>query len=145
MNKHTIGDLYQMQSLPLSAKIRMTQYRIREWVNIMGMTAFTSVSAAEGQHCFITYRKEMYRNIGAVYVRIPGRNTRRSGEFMKQHENVEIIRPKMNFRQIILKYGYPMIGKKWQAAYMAQGGIWRSWQNGRKIQEVEKSFPITVI
>ena len=36
MNKHTIGDLYQMQSLPLSAKIRMTQYRIREWVEYYG-------------------------------------------------------------------------------------------------------------
>lgn len=36
MNKHTIGDLYQMQSLPLSAKIRMTEYRIRQWVDYYG-------------------------------------------------------------------------------------------------------------
>ena len=36
MNKHTIGDLYQMQSLPLSAKIRMAEYRIREWVDCYG-------------------------------------------------------------------------------------------------------------
>ena len=33
MNKHTMSDLYQMQFLPLSIKIRMTQYRIREWVD----------------------------------------------------------------------------------------------------------------
>lgn len=39
MNKHTISDLYQMQSLPLSAKIRMTQYRIREWVDCYGCRA----------------------------------------------------------------------------------------------------------
>lgn len=37
MNKHTMSDLYQMQSLPLSVKIRMTQYRIREWVDYYGM------------------------------------------------------------------------------------------------------------
>lgn len=36
MNKHTIGDLYQMQSLPLAAKIRMTEYRIRQWVDYYG-------------------------------------------------------------------------------------------------------------
>lgn len=36
MNKHTIGDLYQMQSLPLSAKIRMTEYRVREWADWYG-------------------------------------------------------------------------------------------------------------
>ena len=36
MNKHTMSDLYQMQSLPLSMKIRMTQNRIREWVDYYG-------------------------------------------------------------------------------------------------------------
>lgn len=36
MNKHTMGDLYQKQSLPLSAKIQMTEYRIREWVDHYG-------------------------------------------------------------------------------------------------------------
>lgn len=35
-NKHTMNDLYQMQSLPLSAKIRMTARRINEWVNEFG-------------------------------------------------------------------------------------------------------------
>lgn len=35
-NKHTMIDLYQMQSLPLSAKIRMTQNRINGWVDEFG-------------------------------------------------------------------------------------------------------------
>ena len=35
-NKHTMTDLYQMQSLPLSAKIRMTQNRINWWVDEFG-------------------------------------------------------------------------------------------------------------
>ena len=37
MNKHTMSDLHQMQTLPLSIKIRMTQRRIREWVDYYGM------------------------------------------------------------------------------------------------------------
>lgn len=36
MGAHTITDLYQMQSLPLSAKIVMTQRRIVDWVNEYG-------------------------------------------------------------------------------------------------------------
>ena len=36
MDKHTIGDLHQMQSLPLAAKIQMTERRIREWVEHYG-------------------------------------------------------------------------------------------------------------
>ena len=35
-NKHTMTDLYQMQSLPLSAKIQMTARRITEWVDRFG-------------------------------------------------------------------------------------------------------------
>ncbi len=36
MGKHTIGELHQMQSLPLSAKIKMTERRVREWVEYYG-------------------------------------------------------------------------------------------------------------
>lgn len=35
-NKHTMTDLYQMQSLPLSGKIKMTKRRIDEWVDRFG-------------------------------------------------------------------------------------------------------------
>ena len=35
-NKHTLTDLYQMQALPLSAKIRMTKYRITQWIEEYG-------------------------------------------------------------------------------------------------------------
>ena len=31
-----MSDLHQMQTLPLSIKIRMTQRRIREWVDYYG-------------------------------------------------------------------------------------------------------------
>ncbi len=53
----------------------------------------------------------MYPEISAVYVdtRLEYPEIR---EFVKRQENVEIIRPKMNFRQVIIKYGYPMIGKE---------------------------------
>ena len=112
MNKHTISDLYQMQSLPLSAKIRMTQYRIREWVDCYGDDGvYVSFSGGKDSTVLLHIAREMYRNIGAVYVDT-GLEYPEIREFVKQHENVEIIRPKMNFRQIIIKYGYPMIGKE---------------------------------
>ena len=36
VNRHTISDLYQMQSLPLDAKVRMTARRIDDWVAAFG-------------------------------------------------------------------------------------------------------------
>ena len=35
-SKHTISDLYQMQAMPLNIKIRMTEDRIRGWIDEYG-------------------------------------------------------------------------------------------------------------
>ena len=35
--KHTLGELKQMQSLPLEIKIKMTERRIEEWVKEFGI------------------------------------------------------------------------------------------------------------
>lgn len=112
MNKHTISDLYQMQSLSLAAKVQMTQYRIREWVDYYGDDGvYVSFSGGKDSTVLLHIVREMYQNIGAVYVDT-GLEYPEVKKFVKQHENVEIIRPKTNFRQIIIKYGYPMIGKE---------------------------------
>ena len=133
MNKHTIGDLYQMQSLPLSAKIRMTQYRIREWVDYYGDDGvYISFSGGKDSTVLLHIAREMYRNIGAVYVDT-GLEYPEVREFVKQHENVEIIRPKMNFRLIIIKYGYPMIGKE------VAGCVYGARRYLEKLAEQEKN------
>ena len=109
MNKHTIGDLYQMQSLPLSAKIRMTEYRIREWVDYYGDDGvYISFSGGKDSTVLLDIARKMYPKIGAVYVDT-GLEYPEVREFVKQHDNVEIIRPKMNFRQII--HSFPMVSK----------------------------------
>ena len=37
MALHTIQDLKMRQALPLDIKVRMTQQRIREWINEFGV------------------------------------------------------------------------------------------------------------
>ena len=46
-NKHTMTDLYQMQSLPLSGKIKMTKRRIDEWVDRFGDCLLYTSDAAD--------------------------------------------------------------------------------------------------
>lgn len=107
MNKHTVSDLYQMQSLPLSAKIRMTQYRIREWVDYCGNDGvYISFSGGKDSTVLLHIAREMYRNIKAAYADT-GLEYPEVRKFVKQHENLEIIRPQMNFRQIIIKIWIP--------------------------------------
>lgn len=48
-------------------------------------------------------------------------------KFVKQHDNVTILRPKMRFDEVIKKYGYPVIGKE-VADYIHEGR--RQLKNG---------------
>ncbi len=113
MDRHTIGDLHQMQSLPLAAKIRMTEYRIRQWVENYGEDGvYVSFSGGKDSTVLLDMVRKIYRGgVKAIYVDT-GLEYPEIREFVKLHGNVEVLRPKINFRQVIEKYGYPFIGKE---------------------------------
>ena len=73
-NKHTIGVLYQMQALPLSAKIRMTERRIQGWIDEFG-TDGVYISFSGGKDSTVLMdivRNRMgYKNIPAMFVDVP--------------------------------------------------------------------------
>ena len=110
----TIGDLRQMQSLPLGAKINMTRFRVRQWVEEYGEEC-CSISFSGGKDSTVLMdlvRNEFgYKNIPAVFVDVPTQYPELR-EFAKQFDNVDIIRPKMNFVQVCDKYGFPLISKE---------------------------------
>lgn len=134
MNKHTMGDLYQKQSLPLSAKIQMTEYRIREWVDHYGEDGvYISFSGGKDSSVLLHLARKLYPNLQAVYVDT-GLEYPEVRQFVKQHENVEILKPKMNFRQVIMKYGYPFISKE------VAGCVYYGRKYVRKLVEREKGL-----
>lgn len=112
MNKHTIGDLYQMQSLPLPAKIRMTQNRISQWVEHYGENSvFVAFSGGKDSTVLLDIARKMYGKMRAVYTDT-GLEYPEIRAFVQSYEDVEILRPKLDFRQTITKYGYPFISKE---------------------------------
>lgn len=79
MNKHTMGDLYQMQSLPLSAKIRMTEYRIRQWVDYYGENGvYVGFSGGKDSTVLLHMIRKIYRGGVKRYMWIRVWNTRKS-------------------------------------------------------------------
>lgn len=111
-NKHTVSDLYQMQSLPLSAKIQMTRQRIRGWIDEFSEDGvYISFSGGKDSTVLLDLVRKDYPNVEAVYVDT-GLEYPEIREFVKSFENVTILKPKMNFRQVIEKYGYPFISKE---------------------------------
>ena len=121
-NKHTIGDLYQMQSLPLNAKIRMTMARIEGWIQEYGEDGvYISFSGGKDSTVLMDIiRNQMGLNIPAAFVDVPTQFPELR-DFAKTWENVEILKPKMSFMEVCEKYGFPLISKEVsQAIYEAR-------------------------
>lgn len=110
-NKHTIGDLRQMQSLPMSAKIRMTEYRIRQWYEKFDGQVYVSFSGGKDSTVLLDIARKLYPDIPAIWVNT-GLEYPSVRQFALSKENVTELRPTMNFRDVIIKYGYPIIGKE---------------------------------
>lgn len=112
-NKHTISDLQQMQSLPLSAKIRMTCYRIRQWVDEYGTDGcYVSFSGGKDSTVLLDIvRNECgYKDIPAVFVDVPTQYPELR-DFAKKYDNIIILRPHISFMEVCEKYGFPLISK----------------------------------
>lgn len=114
MAKHTMSDLYQMQSLPLSAKISMTERRINEWVDEFGEDGvYLSFSGGKDSTVLGHIIREVcgYKNIPFVFVDVPTQYPELK-EFAQTFDNLVILRPKISFAEVCEKYGFPMISKE---------------------------------
>lgn len=112
MAKHTFEELQQWQSLPLSIKIRMTEERIRDWVREYGEDGvYVSFSGGKDSTVLLDIVRKLYPSIVAVFVDT-GLEYPELRDFVRTFENVVWLNPKMNFKQVIEKYGYPFIGKE---------------------------------
>lgn len=117
-------DLWQlksMQAAPLSVKVALTKDRIREWVNEYGEDGvYVSFSGGKDSTVLLTIAREMYPDIKAVFVDT-GLEYPEIRDFVRTWDNVEWVKPKLNFKQVIEKYGYPFISKEVsERVYFAQ-------------------------
>lgn len=111
MARHEMWELRQMQSLPLQAKIRMTEYRIRQWHDEFDGQVYVSFSGGKDSTVLLDIARKLYPDIPAIWVNT-GLEYPSVRQFALSKENVTELRPTMNFRDVIIKYGYPIIGKE---------------------------------
>ncbi len=100
-----------MQAWPLERKIQVTQTRILEWVLKNDNMAFVSFSGGKDSTVLLDLARRVCADIPAVFVDT-GLEYPELREFVKTKENVEWLRPKHHFFEIIEKYGYPVISKE---------------------------------
>lgn len=110
---HTIEELRQKQSMPLEAKIIMSQRRIKEWYDFWDGDVYVAFSGGKDstvlkhlvEHTPGVYDvPSVYANTGLEYPEIQ--------KFARSQENVEVIYPKKKYPEIFKEYGYPVVSKE---------------------------------
>lgn len=119
-NKHLPHDLKQMQSLPLEAKIIMTQQRIRQWYEYWDGQVYVSFSGGKDSTVLKHIIDGMYDDVPALFVNT-GLEYPEIQKFVKDikdgkydcfNSDVEIVRPEMRFDEVLKNYGYPVFSKE---------------------------------
>ena len=109
-NKHMPYDLAQMQSLPLEAKIIMTQQRIKQWHEYWDGQVYVSFSGGKDSTVLKHIVDGMYDDVPALFVNT-GLEYPEIQKFAMSQKNVVTVRPKMRFDEVLKRYGYPVVSK----------------------------------
>lgn len=110
--KHTMSDLYQMQGMPLEAKVEMTKRRIQQWIDEYGEDGvYVSFSGGKDSTVLLDLVRQDHPSVRGVFVDT-GLEYPEIRDYVRGYENIDWLKPKMTFKQVIQKYGYPFISKE---------------------------------
>lgn len=108
-----LWQLVQRQNLPLEAKIILTEKRIREWVDCYGIYGtYVSYSGGKDSSVLLDICRRLYPSMAAVFCDT-GLEYPEVREHVKRTINVEWLKPKISFKEVLQKYGYPIISKEY--------------------------------
>ena len=108
---HTSQELKELQAFPLDIKINMSRRRIKAWYKHWDGNVHVSFSGGKDSTVLLHLARSIYPDVPAVFVDT-GLEYPEIRQFVKKQKNVTILRPKINFRDVILKYGYPIPSKE---------------------------------
>lgn len=135
---HDAKRLAELQALPLSRKIQITQTRIIEWYQHYNGKVVVAFSGGKDSTVLLHIVRQLYPDVPAVFSNT-GLEYPEIVKFAHSFPNVDVVTPKMRFSEVISTYGYPLISKEVaEAIYYARRIIRlpteRETQNEHNIQ-----------
>lgn len=103
--------LHDFHKQSLSVKIDRALQRIDEFYQECSGKVYVSFSGGKDSTVLLHLVRKIHPEVNAVFLDA-GLEWPELKAYVKQFDNVEIIRPKMTYRQVLEKYGYPVISKR---------------------------------
>jgi len=95
---------------PLDQKIQKTKTLIMDWYEQFDGNVYVSFSGGKDSTILLQMVRELYPDVPAVFANT-GLEFPEIVSFVKSFDNVEILKPKMTFKETLEKYGFPIISK----------------------------------
>ena len=102
--------LRQRQSLSLDLKIKLAKKRIQAWYNHWRGEVYVGFSGGKDSTVLLNLVRDLYPDVEGTFVDT-GLEYPEIRKFVKEFDNVNVLRPKISHPEVLKKYGYPIISK----------------------------------
>lgn len=103
--------LLNLQSMTLDKKIKYSSDIIKRYIEYNNYNVIVATSGGKDSTVLLDLVRKINNDIKGVYS-FTGLEYPEINDFIKTLDNIDIIKPKMSFYEVIKKYGYPVISKE---------------------------------
>ena len=118
MSKYKASQLAIFQDMPLECKVNLSYARIRQFYNKYYGNVYIAFSGGKDSTVMLHLVRRFYPHVPAVFCNT-GLEFPEIIQFVRTIENVIWLRPKITFKEVLKKHGYPVVSKQ-QAQYIRE-------------------------